>query len=238
MLKYFDYELVNGTITIKEFLAAKGEVPEVVIPAYIENKPVTRIGEKSFYNKGITNLTLPETLLRIDSGTSENGGSFAYNNIKEVTIPNNLTYVGSEAFYGSKIENLVIGDSVTYLGTRAFKTNNLNSVTFNNKLVTISSEAFRGNKNLSIINLPESLTFIGSLAFTLCDIKYLNVPENVTTLGSRFLGSNPLEKLTIPKTMQAKIIATPVILGKLAPPYLTMTSEESFYVYDSIVSYY
>jgi hypothetical protein len=237
--KYFKVTVTGESVTINEFIATKGEIKNVIIPAYIDGLPVTTIGVNAFRNKGIEKLTFPETLVKIMDGPAEGQGAFSGNKIKEIIFPDSLVYVGAEAFYGSNVEKVVLGENVTYLGPKAFKYNNISSVTFNDKLVMIDIQAFRFNAQLSIVNLPETVTSLGTLSFSMCGIKDFTVPKNVTSLGTRFIAGNPLESIKIPLTMQTKITNTPLILGKYAPPNLIMTPVEAATLYDSsLITYY
>ena len=237
--KYFNVTVTGGSVTINEFTATKGEIKNVIIPAYIDGLPVTTIGVNAFRNKGIEKLTFPETLVKIMDDPAEGQGAFSGNIIKEVVLPDSLVYVGAEAFYGSNVEKVVLGENVTYLGPKAFKYNNIISVKFNDKLVMVAIQAFRFNAQLVDVSLPETVTSLGDLSFSMCGIKDFTVPKNVTTLGTRFIGGNPLERISIPTAVKAKIDNYPLILGKYAPANLIMTPTESAALYDSsLVTYY
>ena len=78
----------------------------VVIPEKIDELPVTRIGEKAFYDcDTISGVVLPETLTVI--------GEWAFAGISEndlgvVVLPKSLTAVGASAFAYSKFSGVVI----------------------------------------------------------------------------------------------------------------------------------
>ncbi len=62
---------------------------------------VTSIGQRAFgSNLEMTSVNIPENITRIERWT------FAANNLKELTIPVNVEYIGSQAFYG--LQNIPI----------------------------------------------------------------------------------------------------------------------------------
>lgn len=116
------------------------KVADVVIPAEIEGYTIT----------GIT-------------------GGFADNSkIKNVTIPDSVIYIGTNAFMNcEKLESITIPDSVTNIGNRAFYS-------------CIS---------LKEINIPENVESIGDEAFFYCtSLKTIDLPDNpnLVVSGSAF----------------------------------------------------
>lgn len=97
----------------------------------------------------------------------------AFNNfvsITEIRIPNTVKYIGKRAF----------GHCV-----------NLKKVYLSNSLETIEESAFNGCKSLESIGcdnfcenkLPESLIYLGALAFDGCKFENIYIPESVKTIG-------------------------------------------------------
>ena len=70
-----------------------GTSPDVVIPAEIDGKPVTVIGEEAFHGTGIQTIVLNEGLERIEAC------AFWESSITSVTFPKSLCYIGASAFY-------------------------------------------------------------------------------------------------------------------------------------------
>ncbi len=96
------------------------------------------------------------------------------------------------------LEEVIIPSNVEHIYEFCFK--NVKKVTFseNSKLSRIEREAFQGNYELKSINLPESLEFIGSYAFSSCEaLKEIVIPEKCTKFGpGAFKGCTSLEKIT------------------------------------------
>jgi len=110
----------------------------IIIPATIQGLPVSRIGDKAFYESLITGAIIPE----------------------------GVTEIGDEAFYGSVITNITIPNSVTSIGRMAFMNcKGLTSLTISNSLTTIRRQVFRGT-GITSVTIPASVTKIEEDAFS------------------------------------------------------------------------
>jgi hypothetical protein len=91
--------------------------------------------------------------------------------LTSVTIPDSVTSIGEEAFYGcSRLTSITIPDSVTSIGKDAFAIcQSLTSVTIGNGVTSISKAAFWWCENLTSVTIPDSVTSIGDGAFYGCD---------------------------------------------------------------------
>ena len=123
-------------------------------------------------------------------------------NITSVKIGNNVTSIGSSAFYGcSGLTSITIPDSVTSIGDDAFwGCAGLTSVTIGNGVTSIGGSAFSGCTGLTSITIPDSVTSIGDFAFSGCTgLTSIIIPDSVTSIGSgAFSGCSSLESITIP----------------------------------------
>lgn len=226
--------LADGTCSITNYT---GLSKDVIIPATINGVKVTTIGSTAFYRKGLTSLTLPYTLTRIDNGIEEGVGAFSGNNLAIVTIPDSVTYVGSDAFYGSNVKKLILGENVKTLASKCFKANLITDVVFNSKLEVIGDQVFRGNLLVNAI-LPGSVKTLGQLSFSKNKLESFTIPSSVTTISEYMLGSNNLTIINIPNSLKTNILANPKLLGKYAPVNMIMTPEESVATWESVASYY
>ena len=86
--------------------------------AYFETNRTSSnsLGDKMFYNcRQLIAIRLPETITRIGSTTFANSG------IKEITIPDNVTSVGGDAFaYCSQLSSVVIGSKMKTMAQGVF----------------------------------------------------------------------------------------------------------------------
>ena len=128
--------LDDGTIEITGY---SGSAENIVIPAQIDGKSVTRIGNNAFEKSSA----------------------------KEIVIPDSVTDIGSQAFSGcGKLTGVSIPNSVTMIRDRAFfDCNSLASITIPDSVTDIELQAFCNCTSLKSVTIPASVTDIGDEAF-------------------------------------------------------------------------
>ena len=128
--------LDDGTIEITGY---SGSAENIVIPAQIDGKSVTRIGNNAFEKSSA----------------------------KEIVIPDSVTEIGSQAFSGcGKLTGVSIPNSVTTIRDRAFfDCNSLASITIPDSVTDIELQAFCNCTSLKEVTIPASVTDIGDEAF-------------------------------------------------------------------------
>lgn len=102
-----------------------------------------------------------------------------------ITIPNNITSIGDEAFYhNSELTSINIPNNVTNIGEKAFGgCSGLTSVTIPNSITSIGKEAFGGCSGLTSIIIPNNLTSISKRAYAGCTgLTSINIPNSVTNI--------------------------------------------------------
>ena len=103
-----------------------------------------------------------------------------------VTIPNSVTSIGDNAFYGcTGLTSITIPNSVTSIGKSAFDNcTGLTSITIPNSVTSIGEFAFSGCTGLTSITIPNSVTSIGEFAFGDCTgLTSITIPNSVTSIG-------------------------------------------------------
>ena len=122
-----------------------------------------------------------------------------------VTIPNSVTNIGYEAFYGcDSLTSVAIPNSVTNIGYEAFYgCDSLTSVTIPNSVTSIGEGAFWNCSSLTSVTIPNSVTSIGTMAFTGCrGLTGVTIPNSVTSIGKEaFEGCSSLTSVTIPNSV-------------------------------------
>jgi hypothetical protein len=118
-----------------------------------------------------------------------------------MTIPNNVTTIGEEAFYYcSSLITMTIPNSITTIGNEAFSyCSSLTSVTIGNNVIAIGDSAFEHCSKLTSVTIPDNVTTIGGSAFASCSsLTTVTIPDNITTIGkSAFASCSSLTTVTI-----------------------------------------
>ncbi len=182
------------TIGTKAFYNCTG-LTSVFIP-----NSVTDIGSSAFSGcTGLTSVTIPNSVTAIE-GSVFSGCT----GLTSVTIPNSVTSIGNSAFYNcSGLTEATIGSSITTIGNYAFQgcsslaTLNFNAVScadFN------SSQYYRPFKdlNISTINIGDGVQSVPAyFAYSLKNLSNLTISNSVTTIGSyAFSGCSGIKNLT------------------------------------------
>ena len=176
----FTFNKETGEIT-----GYKEQTPpeNLVIPETIDGVKVKGIGIKAFYYSSykptiktqIKNITFPDGLEYIGEY------SFQGNLFENIVIPDTVTKIEQRAFWGNQISNLSLPANLKTIGNDAFEKNMLSSINLPNGLESIGSNAFKDNM-LTSINLPEGLKKIGAGAFTFNAIDSIEIPDSVNDL--------------------------------------------------------
>jgi hypothetical protein len=126
----FEYTVNNGALTITGYT---GRLKNMVIPPTINGRTVVAIGDWTF------------------SGTSANViARHPGVGLTSVTIPNGVTTIGVNAFWGCGLTSVTIPNSVTTIGDSAFMYNQLTTVTIPDNVTNIGRAAFFGNRLVTV----------------------------------------------------------------------------------------
>ena len=168
---------------------------------------VTSIGNYAFGAcSSLENFIIPKNITSLSVGTF-----FGCSKLTTITIPKNVTWMGREVFYnckslatvifeeGSKLAT--IADAGSYSGTFENCTA-LSNIQLPNSLTYLGSRAFFNCKSITHIEIPSSVTHIAGYAFAKTGIVEIEIPDNVISLGDYVLeGCAKLEYISIPKSI-------------------------------------
>ncbi len=189
----------DGTITVSGY---NGTQTALTIPAEINGKTVTAIGEGAFIKASLTAVTIPETVREINS--------YAFSGctaLQEIHLSDSVEMIGSYAFQDTAwFDQQPVGG--VYLGKILYACKQPASgdmtVTIKDGTKTIADMAFLNCHALTEITIPASVTVIGKGAFAGCDrLTAAVIPDSVTDIGnSAFSNCSALTNAVLPKGLK------------------------------------
>ena len=221
----FEYSVDSGNVRITRYIGSGGPVD---IPATIDGKPVTSIGEFAFQQcSGITSINIPNSVTSIQQGAFSNCSG-----LSSITIPSSVTSIENTAFWGcSGLTSITIPSSVTSIGVNVFYgCSGLTDITVDSSNPSFCSESgvlFNKDKTTLIYYLlgktdssytiPDGVTVIEQYAFY-CNSKLTSVtiPSSVTSIGeSAFQFCSKLTIIYIPNGISIGSDAIPSTAGRI-----------------------
>ena len=208
----FQYSaLDDGTVEITGY---NGSAEKVDIPAEIDGKSVTSIGNRAFNGcTSLTSITIPNSVTEIGSGAFSSCTS-----LTSIKIPDSVMQIGDYVFVGctNLIEIQVETDNKFYSSDKGvlFNKNKTEIICYPagikdtiylipSSVTSIGKRAFQNCSNLINIKIPDRVSYIGSIAFADCtSLTSITIPNSVTSLGnSAFRGCASLTSITIPDSV-------------------------------------
>ena len=133
------------------------------------------------YNCNLITLSFPASIKSIEiQGLSSN------DYLREISIHEGVTSIGSSAFYGcSSLTSVNLPEGVTSIGSSAFSgCSSLTSISLPESITSIGSYAFEACSNLTSVKLSPNLKTIGSSAFYSCSkLTEIHIPASVRSIG-------------------------------------------------------
>lgn len=132
---------------------------------------------------------------------------------KSVMLPKTLTKIGTCTFalsgtltYEAEMVQIVFPNGLVEIGQTAFQNSKLTSVELPNSVTTLGSGAFTGSSKITSIVLSNQLTIIPQSAFVSGNdrtenLKTLVIPEGVTSIGRQAFAGTRMEGLELPSTL-------------------------------------
>lgn len=169
-------------------------------------------GEQA-YPGPFANTPALESVVLEDGRESIGNGFFEYSGMKEITIPDSVTSMGSWAFYGT--ENLEMvhfseNSALESIGWKAFCGSGVKSFTMPDTVNFVDVGAFAGCERLETVRLSASMTcnqyqtergydtgiFQGCTSLT-----NIIFPEGLTEIGRCWFFDSPIKTITIPASV-------------------------------------
>lgn len=168
-------------------------------PSCIEIEVGTqRIEPQAFTTLDITDISLPNTLIKISKQAFSNCP-----NLKSVKMPDSILEIGIQAFKGCKsLERVQLGNHLTYIDVSAFSgcKNLSGKVTIPESVEVIDDKAFADDTNIEELILPENIFCIGQEAFYRCfNLHTIKMPKHCDTIETfAFSHCHSLKRVELP----------------------------------------
>lgn len=128
-------------------------------------------------------LTIPDSVGII--GEYAFGGCY---NLESITMSQNVTYIGGNAFRGDKMNPFELPQTLEYIGTGNFNKEGFYSSRLPDKLTVIESYSFAGSAFEGLLVLPENLERLEMWAFRDCEIDEVIVPKSIKSFDISAFG--------------------------------------------------
>ena len=196
--KYETYTAHGSTnVRITKYI---GSSSVVSIPSSIGGYTVTGIGYKSFQDKKITEVSIPDTVTWIDDYAFDGCSS-----LSSLTLPQNVISLGGKIISGTAISSIIVPKSVTscvYDDAGVFSgAKSLESIIFEDGIKRIP-DYICSESYISNVSIPSSVTEIGGFAFQSCkSLQSVYLPSNLIDIGKAAFSDSGLTSINIPKTV-------------------------------------
>lgn len=151
---------------------------------------LTKIDAYAFKNTGITEVSIPETVTSL--------GANVFYGCKSLTtayVPGTIASPGDNMFQScSALRKVTLAEGLTKIGGNMFRDTNIEEIII---------EGMERDENTPKISLPSTVKTIGNWAFGDCkNITDISIPEGVTTIPmSCFNGCSNLTEVSLPSTL-------------------------------------
>ena len=172
----------SNSTTGRDAAAPWSAYQEQIIMVVLESG-VSSIGNYAFSNCAMSSVAIPQSVTSI--------GHSAFSKctaLTSITIPKGVQKIAGGTFYGCySLESVVLPESLLSIDDRfgrgAFESCGLKSVTIPNSVTSIGSYAFSSCDELTSVIIPVGVRSIGSNAFSYCNsISSLTIPSSITEM--------------------------------------------------------
>lgn len=192
---YYSYTLLHGY---------EGR-PTGTTQQYVSGNEHTGTYERVYYD-----YYIPKTLKNVEVYSTKRIPERAFykcNMIEEIKLPNDLTRIEQDAFYGTKYYETDNLDSygVVYIQNYLIDAREVAGIyTVKEGTIFIAEYAFSYSRDLTKVIIPDTVVRIGSHAFNFCDkLTSINLPNSIKVIeDGAFYYCLKLEQVIIPKSVE------------------------------------
>ena len=226
----FNYEKQDATISVHL------NIRKIILPDNLEE-----IGKYAFMKMKLEEINFPQNLRKIGRAAFGNCHWFKTNPV----IPEGVTELPARCFMNCQcFDKVTLPTSLKIISDDCFYNTRVAEVNFPEGLDSIGNGAFYAS-DLKIADLPNSITKIASLTFSMCDrLRYIHIPENgyIDYIPDYFAAyDDSLERVDIPNTIKkvgtCAFDSNRMLKDIKLPNGLTYIGQNAFYkcAFDSIV---
>lgn len=192
----YQYNSKSGTYTLAK--TDENLSGAVKILSSINGKKVVAIKEKAFFGRDkVTSVTIPESVT--DIGTQAFYGCKA----KKINIPKGIKILKEKVFCNSGIESISIPSSVVTIESEALAYTPIKNIKIPSSVTTIKDEAFEATE-LVEFSLPGTVKNVGKGILKFCEkLKKIQFPGGIKEIPEGFVcGCSNLETIPIPGSVK------------------------------------
>ena len=148
----------------------------------------------------LVSLTVPENITDL--------GTYAFNGcslLESVELPSGITAIGNYTFQNcSALESINLPMNLTSIGQYAFNgCSSLGAIEIPSGVTSIANYCFQNCTSLASVGIPAGVTSIGQYAFRGCtSLGAVDLPANLTTIGQyAFAGCSALTQMVVPNSV-------------------------------------
>ncbi len=160
----FEFEVDGGHAILRKYVATQGS--DIVIPAYYDGVPVTKIAALAFKANGeVKKVTIPSTVIDLGSQAFANCSRLA-----TISMGSGVKEIHSGCFERCiSLEEVVLPDSVEQIYKSAFAgCSSLREISISEGVEVLNRFTFQGCMALTSVRLPYSLRRIATECFADC----------------------------------------------------------------------
>ena len=177
-------------------LACRKCGPDVDIPDYIDDQPVTALAaDPKLFSSTLESVALPLFLEELPGGALT-----GRKNLTVVELNSNLEKLGDNALSGTGVSELLLPEKLTAIGEKALYQTPLRQLALPAAMTSIGRYAF-AESFLEEIVLPDGISQMGAAAFSSCvQLRSVRLPAGLSELpAAAFEGCSSLEQILMPQ---------------------------------------
>lgn len=180
LMESWNASILDSCVNLSGFDVSDSDPRFSVVDGILYNKEKTELLQCLKAHGG--NVTIPEGVTTVASQAF-----YQCTNVTSVQLPETIRYIGSWAFgsmTGRAKSDFVIPSSIESIGECAFYNSNLAGTIYYPSIDDVAFNAFGWNLDVRRVVIPEGVTSIPNGCFATIEVKEAIIPESVTYIGA------------------------------------------------------